>query len=609
MTEPGWPRPPWEQRFRAGRVLLPTWALDNPDRAVVVMTDEGRLQVHSWTPSSGRAIVATDRAAGTTLATIDPSGDWVWWFDDSDGDEHGTWRRQPFGSTPGRRVETPIDLPPAYPRGLLLNRDGTAIIGRGDASYGTQIHWVPVGRSGYGSDGPTLLYAHPLWAAARAVSHDGRLVAIEHSEHGDSRHPSIRVLRRDGWPVADLDDGGGRGLWALGFAPAPGDQRLLVRHERGGTPKLLLWDVERLIQRPVEIGVEGEIGSAWWYPDARHLLVSVDHHARTRLYRVDLFSGAVVGVGPVEGTADDAVTRPDGDVWILHSSAARPPTVISSRGGRELLTAPGPAAPPSVPVQDVWVDGPGGRIHALLRTPRTGAAPYPVVVKVHGGPTIHDSDAFSPAAAAWVDHGWAVLEVNYRGSTGYGVGWRDALEQKVGLTELADVAAVHDHLVAEGVVDAERSVLVGRSWGGYLTLLGLGTQPERWAAGVAGVPIADYVAAYEDEMGSLQDFDRALFGGSPDEVPDAYRESSPLTYVDAVRAPVFISAGENDPRCPFRQILNYVEALRARGGTVETHVYDAGHASQVDEERVTQMRLELDFVRRHVPIAPAEPTR
>src|SRR5690606_5243717 len=335
-----------------------------------------------------------------------------------------------------------------YPRGLLLNRDGTAIIGRGDASYGTQIHWVPVGRSGYGSDGPTLLYAHPLWAAARAVSHDGRLVAIEHSEHGDSRHPSIRVLRRDGWPVADLDDGGGRGLWAPGFAPAPGDQRLLVRHERGGTPKLLLWEVERLIQRLFEVGVACEIGSAWW---------SID-------------------------------TRPDGDVWILHSSAARPPAVISSRGGRELLTAPGPAAPPSVPVQDVWVDGPGGRIHALLRTPRTGAAPYPVVVKVHGGPTIHDSDAFSPAAAAWVDHGWAVLEVNYRGSTGYGVGWRDALEQKVGFTELADVAAVHDHLVAEGVVDAERSVLVGRSWGGYLTLLGLGTQPERWAAGVAGVP-------------------------------------------------------------------------------------------------------------------------
>ncbi|WP_420111129.1 prolyl oligopeptidase family serine peptidase [Pseudactinotalea sp.] len=595
-----WPPPRWEQRFRAGRVLLPRWAADNPDRAVVVMTDGGRLQAHSWTPSSGRALPATARTQGTSLAEIDPAGNWVWWFDDTDGNEFGVWRRQPFGATPGRRVETPIDLPAAYPRGLLIGRDGTAVVGRGDSRYGTQIHSVPVGRSSYGTDGPTLIYRHESWAAARAMSRDGRLIAVEHSEHGDSRHPAIRVYRRDGWPVAELDDGADRGLWALGFAPAAGDQRLLVRHERGNTPKLLIWDVDKLIQRPVDIGVEGEIGDASWYPDGRHVLVAVDHHARTRLFRVDLFSGSVVGVGPMEGTAEDAVARPDGDAWVLHSSSARAPAVLSARSGRELLTPPGAGAPASVAVRDVWVDGPGGRIHALLRLPTAGAAPYPVVVKVHGGPTLHDSDSFSPAAAAWVDHGWAVLEVNYRGSTGYGVDWRDALEAKVGFTELADVAAVHDHLLAEGTVDPDRSVLVGRSWGGYLTLLGLGTQPERWAAGVAAVPVADYVAAYEDEMGSLQDFDRALFGGSPDEVPEAYRESSPLTYVDAVRVPVLISAGENDPRCPYRQILNYVEALRHGGGTVETHVYDAGHASQVDDERVTQMRLELDFVRRHV---------
>jgi len=595
-----WPRPPWEQRFRAGRVLFPRWAAASPDRAVVVMTDDDRLQVHSWTPSTGVVVPATARRQGTSLGQIDPGGEWIWWFDDTDGNEFGIWRRQPFGSS-GRHVETPIDLPAAYPRGLLINTDGTAVIGRADVRYGTQIHSLPIGRSSAGTSGPTLIYAHPGWAYARSLSRDGHLIAVEHSEHGDSRHPSIRVYRRDGRPVADLDDGGERGLWALGFSPVLGDQRLLVRHERGSSPRLLVWDVAQLIQRPVELGVEGEIGDASWYPDGRHLLVAVDHEARTRMWRVDLYSGSVVAVGPRDGTVEDAVARPDGDAWLLHSSAAQAPAVISARTGRILLTAPGPDAPRSVPVTDVWVDGPGGRIHALLRFPPGVSAPYPTIVKVHGGPTMHDSDVFSPQSAAWVDAGWAVLEVNYRGSTGYGVGWRDALEEKVGLTELADVAAVHDHLIAAGTVDADRSVLVGRSWGGYLTLLGLGTQPERWAAGVAGVPVADYVAAYEDEMGSLQEFDRALFGGSPDEVPERYRESSPLTYVDAVRAPVLISAGENDPRCPYRQILNYVEALRAHGGTVETHVYDAGHSSMVDDERVTQMRLELDFVRRHLP--------
>jgi dipeptidyl aminopeptidase/acylaminoacyl peptidase len=254
-----------------------------------------------------------------------------------------------------------------------------------------------------------------------------------------------------------------------------------------------------------------------------------------------------------------------------------------------------------VPVTDVWADGPGGRVHALLRVPPEASAPHPAVVVVHGGPTWHDSDSFSPVASAWVDHGYAVVEVNYRGSTGYGSAWRDALEGRVGLTELEDVAAVHSALVARGVVDPERSILAGASWGGYLTLLGLGTQPGRWALGIAGVPVADYVAAYEDEMESLRAFDRSLFGGSPDEVPEAYRASSPITYVRDVRAPLLVLAGANDPRCPLRQIERYVDALVALGGTVEVYRYDAGHGSLVDDERVRQMRTELTFGATHLP--------
>lgn len=206
-----------------------------------------------------------------------------------------------------------------------------------------------------------------------------------------------------------------------------------------------------------------------------------------------------------------------------------------------------------------------------------------------------------------MDQGYAVLQVNYRGSTGYGSAWRDAIEANVGFVELADIAAVHDALVARGVVDPRRSVLLGGSWGGYLTLLGLGTQPERWAVGVAEVPVADYVAAYEDEMESLRAFDRSLLGGSPQDAPEAYRAASPITYVDAVRAPVLILAGENDPRCPIRQVERYVETLRARGGVCDVDQYAAGHGSLVDDERVRQMRVELDFVARH--LAPHLPPR
>jgi dipeptidyl aminopeptidase/acylaminoacyl peptidase len=114
------------------------------------------------------------------------------------------------------------------------------------------------------------------------------------------------------------------------------------------------------------------------------------------------------------------------------------------------------------------------------------------------------------------------------------------------------------------------------------------------------VPVADYLAAYEDEMEGLKAFDRSLFGGSPEEVPDKYRDSSPLTYVDAVRAPVLILAGENDPRCPIRQIENYVRVLEERGVEHEVYRYDAGHGSLVDDEVVRQVRAELDFTARHL---------
>lgn len=101
-------------------------------------------------------------------------------------------------------------------------------------------------------------------------------------------------------------------------------------------------------------------------------------------------------------------------------------------------------------------------------------------------------------------------------------------------------------------------------------------------------------------MEGLQAFDRSLFGGSPEEVPERYRESSPITYVDRVKAPVLVLAGENDPRCPIRQIDNYLARLAELGRPHEVYRYDAGHGSLVVEERITQMAAEIGFARKHL---------
>ncbi|MGW8727412.1 S9 family peptidase [Streptomyces sp. NPDC055808] len=586
--------PEWEKRFRAPRVGLPDWAEDAPDRSLFVSNATGTYELYAWDRATGGQRRATDRPNGTTDGVLTPDGEWIWWFDDTDGDEFGVWRRQPFGG--GADEPAVPGLDPSYPGGLALGRDGTAVVGRSTDEEGSTIHVVRPGAA------PVEIYRHRESAGVGDLSHDGTLIAVEHTEHGDAMHSAVRVVRPDGSAVAELDDTKGGteelGLEVLGFAPLAGDTRLLVAHQRRGRWEPMIWDVASGEESDLALDLPGDV-SAEWYPDGSGLLVVHSFEARSGLFRFDLATRSLIEIDTPAGSVSGATARPDGTVEYLWSSAASPSEVRSTTG-EVVLDPPGFKAPGSVPVEDAWVEGPGGRVHALVQRP-AGEGPFPTLFDIHGGPTWHDSDAFASGPAAWIDHGFAVVRVNYRGSTGYGRAWTDALKHRVGLIELEDIAAVRDWAVSSGLADPARLVLAGGSWGGYLTLLGLGTQPDAWALGLAAVPVADYVTAYHDEMEALKAMDRTLLGGTPEEVPDRFRASSPLTYVDAVTAPVYISAGVNDPRCPIRQVENYVDRLVERGAVHEVYRYDAGHGSLVVEERIKQVRLELDFAARHLP--------
>lgn len=586
--------PEWEKRFRAPRVGLPEWAEDAPDRSLFVSNVTGTYELYAWDRTTGGRRQVTDRPNGTTDGTLSRDGAWVWWFSDTDGDEFGIWMRQPFAG--GEDVPAAPGLEASYPAGLALGPGGLAVVGRSTDDEGTSVFVVRPDAD------PVEVYRHAESAGVGDLSEDGGLVVIEHTEHGDAMHSALRVLSvADGSTVAELDDTeGGRvelGLDCLGFAPVAGDTRLLVGHQRADRWLPMIWDTATGKETALGIDLPGDV-HAEWYPDGSALLIVHDYQARSEIFRYDLAAGGLSRLDTPPGSVSGATARPDGTVEYLWSSAERPPAVRSTTGAI-VLEAPGLRAPESVAVTDVWVDGPGGAIHALVQQP-DGEGPFPTVFEIHGGPTWHDSDAFAAGPAAWVDHGFAVVRVNYRGSTGYGREWTDALKHRVGLIELEDIAAVRAWAVSSGLADPERLVLTGGSWGGYLTLLGLGTQPEAWTVGIAAVPVADYPAAYADEMEALKSLDRTFFGGSPEEVPDRYEASSPLTYIEQVAAPVYISAGMNDPRCPIRQIDNYVERLRALDKPHEVYRYDAGHGSLVVEERIKQVRLELAFALRHV---------
>jgi dipeptidyl aminopeptidase/acylaminoacyl peptidase len=588
----------WRARFTAARVSLPEWARDAQDHNVYMSNASGVWEIYAWDRATDTHRQVTDRPHGTSNATISPDGTRIWWFDDTAGDEFGVWVSEPFGGkADGEPVRPAVPgTHDSYPAGLAVGIDVIAL--GADTDDGSTIL---LSRDGAAAE---VVYSSEHGAGVGGLSRDESLLAISHSEHGDSRHMALRVLATaDGRAVADKWDGPGRGLEPLGFSPVAGDSRLLVAHERRGRDELLIWDIGTDSETVLELDLPGDV-TADWYPDGSALLVVHTYQARNTLHRLDLATNVLSTVDSAPGIIGNAGVRDDGTVEYAWSNAASPPKVraVGVDGvDRVLLTPPGPTAPDATPVTDAFVDGPGGQVHALVARPDGAggtAGPLPTVFLVHGGPHAFDEDRFSAYRAVWVDAGFAVVEVNYRGSAGYGSAWRDAIEGRPGLTELEDIAAVYDWAVSSGLSDPAKMVIEGGSWGGYLTLLALGTQPERWATGVAIVPVADYVTAYADEMEPLRDFDRSLFGGSPEDLPDLYRECSPLTYVDEVRAPVLVMAGENDPRCPIQQINNYLDRLTARDAEHAVYRYDAGHGSLVVAELVKQTAIAVDFVRR-----------
>jgi hypothetical protein len=271
----------WKRRYRAPRTNFPVWARDDPDHLLYLSNVGGRFEVYAWDRLAGTHRQLTDRPEGTgyrVASRLDPSGQNIWWFDDAKGNELGRFVREPFGGV--ERETMAPELEPAYSAGLALGT-GLGVLGRSRGDEGTTMYVLRAGEP------PRRSYQHAQTPYVIDLSRDERLVAIAHSEHGDSRNPAIRVLDLEGRAVAELWDGPGRGLEPVQWSPLARDQRLLAMHDRRGRHQPLILDAATSKVDDIELDLPGET-FADWYPDAKALLIGHEHRGRTELYRYDL---------------------------------------------------------------------------------------------------------------------------------------------------------------------------------------------------------------------------------------------------------------------------------------------------------------------------------
>ena len=240
-------------------------------------------------------------------------------------------------------------------------------------------------------------------------------------------------------------------------------------------------------------------------------------------------------------------------------------------------------------------------VYVPYNLPRNGESP--AIVFVHGGPTAQTMNGFNRFVQYMVNQGYLVIAPNYRGSTGYGKEFQQANLFDMGGGDLQDVLSAADWITQTGYVDPRKLILMGGSYGGYLTMMGVTKAPDMWAAGIPIVPFVNWFTEIKNEDPVLQQSDLATMG-DPVTNKARYEDRSPINFVDQIKAPLYLLAGGNDPRCPKTEAQQVVDAIKKRNGVVEYKVYDnEGHGFARVENQIDAYRRVADFLKAHVPPA------
>ncbi len=396
----------------------------------------------------------------------------------------------------------------------------------------------------------------------------------------------------DGWPRAvevTTLAGGDDAILQPVFSP-DGRSLLYASDAGSGFWNLFLLDLESGAAHALTRASQAELGAPAWAqgmhlhaftPDGRAVVYVHSERGTRTLRRLDLESGADSPLPGAEAYTDvGQVAVSAGGVACIGSASAIPPRLLvwpadgEGEGPRVLRRAASESVPATAHAQAEAVRYPGedgGEVHALLYRPATPlGSPPPAIVHVHGGPTGQTTAGYKADVQFFTSRGYVVLDVNYRGSTGYGRDYRDALLESWGLYDLADTAAGGRFLADQGIADGRRLVVMGGSAGGYTVLRALSERPGAFRAGICLYGVSNLFTLAAETHKFEERYLDTMIGPLP-ETAARYRERSPIFHADRIVDPIAVFQGADDPVVPQNQADTIVESLRRRG---VPHLYE-----------------------------------
>jgi dipeptidyl aminopeptidase/acylaminoacyl peptidase len=408
---------------------------------------------------------------------------------------------------------------------------------------------------------------------------------------------------------------------------SPDGRTLAYISDESGWSNLYLYDLAHgthraLTDAPVEVGVPGWAQGGRTYgfsPDGSCIYYLRNEAGFSRLWVVGIAGGQArpvtspltaytslgqIAVAPQTGRLAFVASSSTASARIVsYMPGSEQPVQIHRRSTGESI----PASDLSVPQAVEWAAPNGTTVHGLYYPPAssrfTGTGLPPAVIDIHGGPTGQSRPGYDARAQFFATRGYAVLYVNYRGSTGYGKAYAAALRGQWGILDVEDAIGGARYLVDAGLADPDRLVIMGGSAGGYTVLKALVDRPGFFRAALCLYGVSNMFTLAADTHKFEERYLDSLLGPLP-EASAIYRERSPVFFADQIVDPIAVFQGEIDRVVPKEQSDSIVDSLRRRNIPHEYHVYEGEGHGWRKQETIEQFYRSVEaFLRQYVIFA------